>query len=149
VLRKDTNVCSFFPSLPSLCTHLARTDFGFLDGFGQPFVEGFATDVQPGFSVIPPGVLLLGEKGDPLAKKRPAWAKDGSFFVFRQLQEMVPEFNRFLKENAIQDPTGRVNLTQEEGAEMLGARFFGRWKSVRLPSFSLGHSSLITILSRF
>jgi len=38
----------------------------------------------------------------------------------------VPEFNKFLHDNAL-NPTG--TMPQEQGAELLGARFFGRWKS--------------------
>lgn len=41
---------------------------------------------------MPPGEILVGETGDSVT--RPAWAKDGSFLVFRQLKQLVPEFNK-------------------------------------------------------
>jgi deferrochelatase/peroxidase EfeB len=61
---------------------------------------------------------LTGEAGDTMT--RPAWAKDGSFLVFRQLKQLVPEFNKTLVDNPI---NGSPELT--------GARIIGRWKSVR------------------
>jgi hypothetical protein len=39
----------------------------------------------------------------------------------------VPEFNGYLSANAVQNAAG--SLTQAQGAELLGARMFGRWKS--------------------
>jgi deferrochelatase/peroxidase EfeB len=60
---------------------------------------------------------LTGETGDNTT--RPAWAKDGSFLVFRQLKQYVPEFNKFTVDNPI-----------EGSSELTGARLIGRWKSV-------------------
>jgi Dyp-type peroxidase family len=93
------------------------TDFGFLDGIAQPAVAGLGTPL-PGQTVTDPGVFLLGETGDSNTA-RPAWAKDGSFLVFRQLKQFVPEFNKFLLSN----PTNG-------SSELTGARMVGRWKSV-------------------
>jgi deferrochelatase/peroxidase EfeB len=50
--------------------------------------------------------------------------------VFRQLQQLVPEFNKFLTDN----PLDVDELTPEQGSELLGARMVGRWKSVRAVS---------------
>ncbi|KAJ6501273.1 fungal peroxidase [Mycena vulgaris] len=96
--------------------------FGFLDGISNPSVTGFNTGL-PGQSVVAPGSILVGETGDSVT--RPAWAKDGSFLAFRQLKQLVPEFNKFLVDNPIVDPS----LTPEQGSELLGARMVGRWKS--------------------
>lgn len=65
-------------------------------------------------------MILLGRNDDAV----PAWAKDGSFLAFRYLQQLVPEFNRFLAENAPQ-----VNDPSVDTRELLGARLTGRWKS--------------------
>lgn len=73
---------------------------------------------------VQPGVILLGRDGDEHQADRPAWAKDGSFLAFRFLQQLVPEFDRFLELNA-----PRVNDPAANTAELLGARFTGRWKS--------------------
>ncbi|KAJ7154707.1 fungal peroxidase [Mycena filopes] len=96
--------------------------FGFLDGISNPAVEGFQTPL-PGQAVVPTGEILVGEDGD--LTSRPPWAKDGSFLVFRQLQQIVPEFNKFLLDNPIHIPA----LTPAQGSELLGARMIGRWKS--------------------
>lgn len=47
--------------------------------------------------------------------------------MFRQLKQLVPEFNKFLTDNPIVMP----NLTLQQGSDLLGARMVGRWKSVR------------------
>jgi deferrochelatase/peroxidase EfeB len=60
-----------------------------------------------------------------LETARAPWATDGSFLVFRQLFQEVPEFNTFLEEN----PINFKGLTPEQGSELLGARMVGRWKS--------------------
>ncbi|KAJ7243455.1 fungal peroxidase [Mycena rebaudengoi] len=98
--------------------------FGFLDGISNPAVQGFSTPL-PGQSVVSTGSILVGEEGDNLIDSRPAWAKDGSFLVFRQLKQLVPEFNKFLTDNPI-----RIRgLTPKQGSDLLGARMVGRWKS--------------------
>ncbi|KAI3397700.1 hypothetical protein diail_10469 [Diaporthe ilicicola] len=95
--------------------------FGFLDGVSNPAVAGVNKDLS-GQGPVDPGVILLGRNGDTVS--RPAWAKDGSFLAFRFLQQLVPEFDRFLELNA-----PRVNDPAVNTAELLGARLTGRWKS--------------------
>lgn len=102
--------------------------FGYLDGISQPAVVGFTLKPVPGQQIIDPGVILAGNDGDTLGGSRPGWAKDGSFLVFRQLKQLVPEFNKFLTDNA---PTVS-GLTKAQSAELLGARMMGRWKSVSI-----------------
>ncbi|KAJ7034781.1 dye-decolorizing peroxidase precursor [Mycena alexandri] len=97
--------------------------FGYLDGISNPAITGFTTNPIPGQFVANPGVILMSETGDPIT--RPSWAKDGSFLVFRQLKQLVPEFNAFLTANPIVDGT----LTAQQGSDLLGARMVGRWKS--------------------
>ncbi|KAF5367753.1 hypothetical protein D9758_009861 [Tetrapyrgos nigripes] len=97
--------------------------FGFMDGISQPAVVGFTPNIHPGQMQVPAGNILLGEDQD--ATTRPDWARGGSFLAFRQLQQKVPEFDKYLVDNALNVP----GLTAEENAELLGARFIGRWKS--------------------
>ncbi|KAJ7033172.1 fungal peroxidase [Mycena alexandri] len=97
--------------------------FGFLDGISNPAVTGFTANPMAGQAVVAPGTILLSETGD--ATTRPSWAKDGTFLAFRQLKQLVPEFNAFLTANPIVDG----NLTAEQGSDLLGARMVGRWKS--------------------
>jgi deferrochelatase/peroxidase EfeB len=82
---------------------------------------------MPGQFVADAGSILLNETGD--AVTRPVWARDGSFLVFRQLQQLVPEFNKFLTDNPIVED----GLTIQQGSDLLGARMVGRWKSVCRP----------------
>ncbi|KAJ7904803.1 dye-decolorizing peroxidase precursor [Mycena leptocephala] len=101
--------------------------FGFMDGISQPAVNRFTNPVRPGQTPVDAGFFLLGEDSDPVPNSpvRQSWAKDGSFLVFRQLQQLVPEFNKFLTDN----PLDVDELTPEQGSELLGARMVGRWKS--------------------
>lgn len=96
-----------------------------MDGISNPAISGFSTPL-PGQAVVAPGIILVGERGD--GTRRPSWAKDGSFLAFRQLQQRVPEFNKFLRDNAPTEP----NLSVDQNAELLGARMMGRWKSVSI-----------------
>ncbi|ESK93085.1 fungal peroxidase [Moniliophthora roreri MCA 2997] len=99
--------------------------FGFMDGIGQPAIRGFVRGPLPGQGIVDPGVILTGEEGDLQATSRPPWAKGGSFLAFRQLKQRVPEFHKFLADNALSVP----GLTQQENIDLLGARMVGRWKS--------------------
>ncbi|KDQ10903.1 hypothetical protein BOTBODRAFT_147513 [Botryobasidium botryosum FD-172 SS1] len=110
--------------------------FGFKDGISRPNIIGYTDPIYPGPKPILPGVILLGNVGDvqeinpPVHKERPAWAKDGSFLAFRHLQQLVPEYNRWLLKEATRlfpwiPSKGEVG----SAAELLGARTFGRWKS--------------------
>ena len=112
------------PIAHSLIMH---DSFGFADGVSQPAIDADATPVKtdPGQFRIPQGVALLGRDGDEKAGARPAWSLDGSLLAFRYLPQLVPEFNLFLKKNPLTLP----GLTPEQGSELLGARFVGRWKS--------------------
>ncbi|KAJ7725949.1 fungal peroxidase [Mycena metata] len=97
--------------------------FGYVDGLSNPALTGFTANPMPGQSIINPGVILMSETGDQIT--RPSWAKDGSFLVFRQLKQLVPEFNAFLTANPIVNGA----LTAQQGSDLLGARMVGRWKS--------------------
>ncbi|KAH7345693.1 hypothetical protein B0J17DRAFT_703013 [Rhizoctonia solani] len=102
--------------------------FGWRDGISQPFVEGYTEgEPQKGQTRIPPGVIIIGAKGDP-QPSRPEWALGGSFMVFRKLKQLVPEFHKFLMETTTK---GGI-LTPEEqkaAAKLLGSRLIGRWPS--------------------
>ncbi|CAK5278974.1 unnamed protein product [Mycena citricolor] len=97
--------------------------FGYMDGISNPAVNGFVAAPFPGQAVVDAGTILLGQINDRVT--RPAWALDGSFLVFRQLEQLVPEFNQFLADNSISGS----GLTAEQGSDLLGARIIGRWKS--------------------
>ncbi|KAI1110097.1 hypothetical protein F5Y14DRAFT_430250 [Nemania sp. NC0429] len=102
--------------------------FGFNDGLSQPAVKDVDAGVvsEPSEKPVRQGVILLGREGD--AVKRPSWALDGSFLAFRYLKQLVPEFDAFLEANALDVPFARAP-GDPTGAELLGARLVGRWKS--------------------
>ncbi|KAF9039277.1 peroxidase TAP [Panaeolus papilionaceus] len=104
----------------------AHEHFGFLDGISNPQIQGFDT-INPGPVPVDAGVILTGQPTDTV--QRAEWARDGSFLAFRWLDQLVPEFDKYLVDNALtEDGNGRT-LTPAEGAELLGARMVGRWKS--------------------
>jgi Dyp-type peroxidase family len=112
--------------------------FGFLDGISQPGIRGLTRPLKPidrpneglpGQDLIWPGEFVFGYPGqhpdDPYkAGPEPAmaapWMKNGSFMVFRRLEQKVPEFRRFVAEQA-----ARLGMDRE----LLAARMVGRWKS--------------------
>jgi Dyp-type peroxidase family len=97
--------------------------FGFLDGVSLPAVPAI-TGKKPGQQEVPPGILVLGQPGDPVTT-RPSWSKNGSFLAYRQLEQLVPEFDNFVDNNPIILP----GLDRKHGSDLLGARMVGRWKS--------------------
>jgi Dyp-type peroxidase family len=119
--------------------------FGFLDGVSQPGLRGTAkesrelitpkqnpadpTQGKPGQDRLWPGEFVFGYPAqDPKdADKRgrektagPAWARNGSFLVFRRLRQDVGGFHEFLKTDG-----DLRNL----GPELFGAKCVGRWAS--------------------
>src|SRR4029077_15384308 len=112
--------------------------FGFADGVSQPGIRGL-TPVSdpmhmpdqglPGQDLLWPGEFVFGYPGqhpeDPYKegdapKMAAPWMRTGSYMVFRRLEQKVPEFWRFVREQA-----GRLGMD----AELLAARMVGRWKS--------------------
>jgi Dyp-type peroxidase family len=123
--------------------------FGFRDGISQPGVRGllsrrpkvFLTPrllkpappgevdfAKPGQPLVWPGNFVLGYQftsrddgspQDPLPLARP-WFKNGSFLVFRRLNQNVAGFSQFLTAEA-----ARLGLTPAH----LGALLVGRWPS--------------------
>ncbi|KAI0142742.1 Dyp-type peroxidase [Xylariaceae sp. FL1272] len=120
--------------------HEQHTNFFINDGLSQPAVRDVDAGVISELNQDPiaQGVILLGRDGDngdvtpggPPAPgiTRPAWAVDGSFLAFRYLKQLVPEFDAFCEANALKIPFPPAP-GDPTGAELLGARLVGRWKS--------------------
>jgi Dyp-type peroxidase family len=122
--------------------------FGFLDGVSQPAVRGqishffptkqFLDPSQnpadpnqglPGADLHWPGEFVFGyPKQDPtdieavgqVADGGLPWMQNGSFMVFRRLEQLVPEFHATVKTKAV---------ALGETADVLGARMVGRFPS--------------------
>ncbi|KAJ5970241.1 Dyp-type peroxidase [Penicillium vulpinum] len=134
-LNPDTYVLSRNPSIEFTLVREGKVrpgamkgkeHFGFKDGISQPIIEGW-DDHQPKEKepkATKSGLIVCGHEGDPMGQ--PAWVKDGSFLVFRDLQQLVPEFDEFMEENARHAP-----FTQDHPrpAEKLAAYLMGRWKN--------------------
>lgn len=104
--------------------------FGYLDGISNPAIIGFDKNPPPGPAPVSAGVILLGQEGDENKEGREPWMADGSFLVFRELSQNVPEFDEFVDANRLQ----LKGLSPKEGADLFGARLVGRWKSGMHPS---------------
>ena len=79
--------------------------------------------------MIWPGEFVFGYPGqhpnDPVKEGPPPeiaapWMRNGSYMVFRRLEQKVPEFRRFVRQQA-----ARLGMDQQ----LLAARLVGRWKT--------------------
>lgn len=99
----------------------------------DPLSQIFAS---PGVPLIQPGEFVLGyprqDPNDPTmsqpeadTRTEPAWARDGSYVVYRRLRQNVPAFQRFVA-------YGAASLTAQGftgiDEERFGAMCVGRWK---------------------
>jgi Dyp-type peroxidase family len=120
-----------------------REHFGFKDGISQPIIEGTAdalslTQKERRISVVKPGEFVLGYDNERGAKvtfsystAQGTWdlARNGTYLVFRQLEQDVETFNNFLSRTAAllhgcpeqKDPKKRT-----EEMELVAARLVGR-----------------------
>ena len=98
--------------------------FNYKDSIYLPAVNGIQAPL-PGQLVMDPSVLLLSQSSDKLATSCPPWAKNSSILVYRHLDQLVPEFDKFKLNN----PLHPLKIGLEQGAELLRARLVGQWKS--------------------
>jgi Dyp-type peroxidase family len=112
--------------------------FGFLDGVSQPGIRGLTPRENPtiapdqglpGQDLIWPGEFVFGYPGQdannataqgPQPSISVPWATNGSFMVFRRLEQKVPEFHTFVAKQS--DSLGM-------DSELLATRMVGRWRS--------------------
>ncbi|ESZ93323.1 Dyp-type peroxidase [Sclerotinia borealis F-4128] len=103
-----------------------KEHFGFEDGISQPLIDGLdeiaAKDKEP--VAVKSGLIFAKHEGDDM--KQPDWAEDGSFLVFRDLQQLVPEFDKWLEDNKLSAPHA---ATSDNPKEKLAAYLMGRWKN--------------------
>jgi Dyp-type peroxidase family len=125
-----------------------REHFGFLDGISQPAVRGQISDFfptrqflnpslnssdpnqgLPGTDLLWPGEFVFGYSSQipsdfqtpgPLMDGGLPWMKNGSFMVWRRLEQLVPEFHA-----AVKNLSTRVGQT----ATVVAARMVGRFPS--------------------
>jgi Dyp-type peroxidase family len=98
--------------------------FGYLDGVAHPTLIGFNDSSRhPGEAAVDPSVILLGQNST--SGTTPSWTENGSFLVFRELQQLVPEFDDFTAQIA----KSISPVADAQAADFIGARIVGRWKS--------------------
>jgi len=109
----------------------AREHFGFTDGFSQPAIEGGPVRMRPGEGVpdgragwrpLKAGEFVLGyedeDGGLPAAPAAPL-GLNGTFMVYRKLEQDVAAYRQLIREHA-----GALGLNEEE----LEAKIVGRWR---------------------
>jgi Dyp-type peroxidase family len=122
-----------------------REHFGFKDGISQPGIRGLTKSSKSHTDVVAAGEFLIGYENEdgqvsgqpsptpppppssydpapppPLPAPLPRWAHNGSFVVFRRLQQDVGAFRAF-----VNGPSAGGQLS----ADQLGAKLVGRWPS--------------------
>ncbi|KAF3010918.1 hypothetical protein E8E13_010014 [Curvularia kusanoi] len=105
--------------------------FGFNDGISHPEVFGINDSPNLNFKLdgvtqpadksnfVDPGVIVVGRKGDSGTK--PQWMNDGSFLVFRKLEQHVGKWNNFV--------VNQWKNAGSNGPAQFGAQLMGRWQS--------------------
>jgi Dyp-type peroxidase family len=112
-----------------------KEHFGFADGFSQPKIEGRPkkskdsnsskekSEIKLG-SEVKPGEFLLGYRNERRARVTNGHGRDirrnGTYLVFRQLEQDVPAFNTF-----VSDVAKKIGETDD----WVAARLLGRWKN--------------------
>lgn len=107
----------------------SKEHFGFLDGIGQPVIEGTGREAKQAdrtghATVIKAGEFILGHENEmlmpdplPAGPGLPDFGLNGTYLVFRQLEQHVHKFWQYVRETAPADP------------DRLAAKIVGRWKS--------------------
>lgn len=109
-----------------------KEHFGYTDGIGNPDIDGVPgkhtlgggkLDDQGNWQPIAPGEFLLGYRDEadeiaPIARPERLF-RNGTFMVFRKLEQRVPLFREY---------TAREGAKYPGGEEMLKAKLVGRWQ---------------------
>ena len=121
--------------------------FGFRDGLSQPAIAGSPARAKPGETVLPTGEFLLGYPNaydqfpfaptvagpdlhsgltpDPDDSGRLSLGRNGTYLVFRKLQQQVGPFWDFYRAQAA--ASGASDVAAE--ARRLASKSVGRWRS--------------------
>ena len=122
--------------------------FGFRDGLSQPAIDGSPVKAKPGQTLLPPGEFILGYedayaqmpfaptvvaltdpsgllKPDPVDTGRLSLGRNGSYLVFRKLQQHVGAFWGYFRAQA------EASSAPDHHEEMLrlASKGVGRWRS--------------------
>jgi Dyp-type peroxidase family len=100
-----------------------KEPFGFKDGISHPAIEGSGIPgTNPHEQPLKAGEFVIGytdEMGGTQQTVPEVLGKNGTYIVFRKLQQRVAEFRKYLRNNS--------NSAADE--ELLAAKMMGRWRS--------------------
>jgi Dyp-type peroxidase family len=105
--------------------------FGFVDGLSQPRIHGVTAGRRT--AELPAGEILLGYgdvDGDTAGAGLPAaLAKNGSYLVYRKLEQDVPAFRELTRQLAqrLENKLGR-RASGTDPEELAAAKLMGRWR---------------------
>jgi Dyp-type peroxidase family len=106
---------------------VGQEPFGFMDSISQPVIEGSGPDAgqpDPGQPTIKAGEFLLGYRNEyallPPMPAYPGLGKNGTYLVFRKLEQDVCGFWNYIYKEASFNPAE---------ARWLASKFIGRWPS--------------------
>jgi len=103
--------------------------FGFVDGLSQPRIHGVTAGRRA--AELPAGEALLGYRdvdGDTAGAGLPtALARNGSYLVYRKLEQDVPAFRELTQELAGRLEGKVANGTDPE--QLAAAKLMGRWRN--------------------
>lgn len=107
--------------------------FGFEDGISQPLMDGVDDDkvvqATPIMVTHPKILLVTKETRTFQGIERPEWMHQGSFLVFRKLEQNVKAFH---------DLTSKYKDYGLQSPDHMGAKLMGRWPSgapITLPAY--------------
>jgi len=115
-VRADYRGVEELIALPSIGLQEQKEHFGFMDGISQPILKGFGRR-GPARDQVALGEFVLGHVDESWHyEPHPDSAKNGTYLVFRQLQEDVKQFWDYLRAHS-------------DGDEVLwwAAKIMGRW----------------------
>jgi Dyp-type peroxidase family len=130
VLERGRNAYEQLPGIKAIWhqdCHVLPTEkepFGFKDGISHPAVEGSgipgSNPAEPPFKA---GEFVLGYRdetgGFPAMPKPEVLGRNGTYAVFRKLNQRVAAFRQYL----------RANSSNPQEEELLAAKMMGRWRS--------------------
>jgi Dyp-type peroxidase family len=110
-----------------------REHFGFVDGLSQPRIHGVTAGRQT--AELPAGEALLGYQdvdGDTAGAGLPtALARNGSYLVYRKLEQDVPAFHELTRQLAgrlTPGPNSRPAGDHTDPVELAAAKLMGRYR---------------------
>jgi Dyp-type peroxidase family len=127
-----------------------KEHFGFKDGVSNPKVQGFGSDtLEPGLNVVRTGEFILGYYNEydlapptPLVRDDPNkllpafehvagidptirdFGRNGSYIVYRKLDQDVPGFWNYVQQHSIIEHTGEAD---QQRMRRIASKFVGRW----------------------